>query len=168
MGFMTAFFNQEPAGKIATTSEKSLVNDGSHAINKDEVLSTGGQASTPMTPGKFSTYHTVPEPKDPRYYTPAEAQALKHLAKQKKTEAKSTKVAVKSQKSIRSSDTTVHRLHNELRGHNAKKEAQQVGSNANLASELHGLRADYALFGQQVQVAEQSATNAINAIKATL
>ncbi len=147
----------------------SLVNEGSHAIDKSKVLAqTAPGVITPNTPGNFGSIRSVPVVPAPRYFSKDEADGVKELAKEKTEGARNSKRAYKALGKIEAADAVVHKSHRKYEGEVADNELRKLRSNAGLAKKLHGLTPGYARLGLGIDKAESDARTRIDAIKAKL
>ena len=149
----------EAGGKLAA-------NDGTtHNLATDKVLAPTDKGVITPQNADFSSVRTAPVVEKPRYFSKAEADALRILSKQKKVQADASVSAYKALKSIEDSDATVHGTHRRYQGKVARTELEKKQADAKLAQELHTLRPHYAEMHSQVNGAEVNAANAIAAIK---
>lgn len=143
-----------------------VANDGTtHNLATNRVLAPTDKSVVTPDNADFSSVRTAPVVEKPRYFSKAEADALRILSKQKKVQADASVSAYNALKSIEDSDATVHGTHRKYQGKVARTELEKKQADARLAQELHGLRPHYAEMHSQVNGAETNAANAINAIK---
>ncbi len=153
-------------GASTASGGQLAANDGSsHNLATNKVLGATDALVPSPTNADFSSVRSVPVVQGPRYFNKAEADALAILAKQKRIQAEASVKAYKSLKSIDGSDVEVHTTHRRYQSKIARNEVEKLHANAQLASELHGLRPQYAQLHSEVKSAEVNASNAIAAIK---
>lgn len=144
--------------------------DGGHNLDRSKILAaTDEMALTPKNPGEFKGIRSIPVLTQPRYFSQEESQALAERARQAKEGVTYTKRAVKALAKIDTCDRKVNNLYyrkyapvvasNEL----SKKRAQ-----VSYAKHQHGLRSGYAALGMGLEKAENTATQSIAAIAASL
>lgn len=150
---------------ISSEKGRELANDGSHNLDANKVLAQTDKGVITPNNADFSSIRTAPVVPKPRYFTIAEAGALKTLAREKRVMADASKSAYSALKSLEESDTEVHTTHRSYQSKVARNELEKKQSDAKLAKNLHGLRPGYAELHRELKVAETNATAAINAIK---
>lgn len=167
MGILARITGGKSSGNSNTDS--SSLASGGHAINKNQVLSpTDPTVINPMNAGNWETVRTAPVNATPRYYTKAEADALKQLATQKTHEAGQTKRAYKSLEKVEVADAVVHVAHRGYIRGVAEAELTKKRADAKTGKHLHALRPGYAQLGQGMDVAESRAQKRIDELKAKI
>lgn len=140
--------------------------EGNHKIDRNKALGrTTPDIFTPDNPGSMEAMRSGPVVPAPRYFTPEEATALGQLARQKESEAKSSKRAYKHLKRLEESDTTVTKSHYNYARRSASLEAEKVNAKNKYSRRLHALRPQYAQMGQEHDRAKKQADESIAAIK---
>lgn len=142
---------------------------GGHAIDKNRVLApTDPTAINPMNAGRWQSVRTAPINEEPRYFTKAEADVLKQLAKEKTEGARESKRAYRSLKKIELADAEVHKHHrNYIRGA-ADGELTKKRADVATARHLHRQRPEYARLGIGLENAENKAQQRIEELKAKI
>ena len=171
MGLMNRIFSGGGNGSALSVGEGSSLgtNTGEHAIDKSKVLAqTATGVITPNAPGEFSSIRSAPVITAPRYFTAAEADAMKDLAKEKSEGARQAKRAYKAAGKIEEADKDVHKNHRKYEGVVADNELGKKRADAGLAKKLHGLRPGYARLGLGIDKAENNAATRISEIRAKL
>lgn len=154
------------AAKSGNSNSSSLATGG-HAIDKNRVLApTDPSVVNPMNTGTWETVRTAPINHTPQYFTKADADNLKALAKDCTEGARQTQRAYRSLKKIESADAAVHKHHrNYLRGV-SDAELTKKRADAATARHLHKLRPEYAKLGNGLDNAENKASQRIEELKA--
>jgi hypothetical protein len=157
------------AAKSSNKSNESSLSAGGHGIDKNQVLApTDPTVINPMNAGAWETVRTAPVNATPRYFSNAEANALKQLTKQKVEEARQAKRAYKSLKKLEQSDAQVHTAHRNYIKGVADSELTKKRSDATTARHLHTLRPEYAKLGFGLDRAENKAQQRIDELKAKI
>jgi hypothetical protein len=157
------------AGKSSNKSNESSLSAGGHGIDKNRVLApTDPTVINPVNTGNWETVRTAPINDSPRYYTKAEADALKQFSKQKKEEARQAKRAYKSLKSLEEADAQVHTAHRGYIKGVADSELTKKRSDVSTARHLHTLRPEYARLGFGLDRADNRAQQRIEELKAKI
>lgn len=158
MGLMTKIFGSDlfipPQAGGAAPMEKAFRSDGGFSPDK---------------PGKLAGLRSVPVLDQPRHFTPAEADRLEELARQKAAQAKAAKRGMKALAAVEAADAITHKAY--YRGYApvvASVEASKVGDKAAYLGHLQGLRPGYALAGANLSRSENRASEAVKAIAAGL
>ncbi|MEH2300010.1 MAG: hypothetical protein V7K88_13540 [Nostoc sp.] len=166
MGILARITN---AAKSTKNSNKSSLPTGGHGIDKNRVLSpTDPEVINPVNAGTWETVRTAPVNHTPRYFNKAEADALKHVAAQKRDEARQAKRAYKSLKKLEESDAQVHTAHRGYIKGVADNELTKKRADASTARHLHTLRPEYAKLGFGLDKAEDKAGQRIEELKAKI
>lgn len=154
--------NDEPTAPPTTAH-------GSHTIDPATVMRSHDGIS-PINPGGFGTVRTLPLVPAPRYFTKAEADQMRQMAKQKRKDAIATRSAYKALASSEESDALAHVSHRAYEGVSAASELKKKQADAQLARQLHSQRATYSrlhygleLAGQQAQLRIQAAQEQMDA-----
>lgn len=150
---------------IDTAQGGSIQNVDTHSIAKQSVLANTSNDVVSPSNAKFDSIRSVPVVPTPRYFNRQETEALKSMAKLKREQAEAAKQAYRALKSIDNSDVEVHTTHRSYQGRVAQNEVEKLTANARLAEKLHALRPQYQQLSSRVDVAENSAANAIAAIR---
>ena len=152
---------------VTRITPKPIQSSGNgHPINKETVLNpTDEKVFSPNNPGDYSSIRSFPVCKNPRYFTKAEADALKKLSTQKAEGARQSQRAYKSLAKLEHSDAVVHKAQRKYEGVVADGELVKLKSNAKQARHLHALRPGYAKLGIGLDRAENSANNRVAELK---
>ncbi|MEH1805394.1 hypothetical protein [Nostoc sp.] len=154
------------AAKSSNKSNESSLSTGGHGIDKNRVLSpTDPNVINPVNAGSWETVRSAPINDTPRYYTKAEADALKQFSRQKREEARQAKRAYKSLKTVEQSDAQVHTAHRSYIKGVADSELTKKRADASTARHLHTLRPEYARLGFGLDRAENKAQQRIEELK---
>ncbi|NJK37254.1 MAG: hypothetical protein HC825_00030 [Oscillatoriales cyanobacterium RM1_1_9] len=137
-----------------------------HRINPANVLApTDNQALNPRNPGPFGSVRSTPVLNDPRYFNKEEVQALKSLARERKSSSKYTQQAFNALQQIDDADVEVHAAFYQYRQHLAGNEVQKLAANTKYAEALHGLRPRYVSLGAGIDGADYKASFKIQQLK---
>jgi hypothetical protein len=157
------------AKSSSNSNESSSLSTGGHGIDKNRVLApTDPDVVNPMNAGTWETVRSAPINDTPRYYTKAEADALKQFSKQKREEARQAKRAYKSLKTVEQSDAQVHTAHRSYIKGVADSELTKKRADASTARHLHTLRPEYAKLGFGLDRAENKAQQRVEELKAKI
>ncbi len=157
------------AAKSSNNSNESSLSTGGHGIDKNRVLApTDPTVINPVNAGNWETVRSALINDTPRYYTKAEADALKQFSKQKRLEARQAKRAYKSLKTVEQSDAQVHSAHRNYIKGVADSELTKKRADASTARHLHTLRPEYARLGFGLDRAENKAQQRIDELKAKI
>lgn len=158
MGFMSKLLGNDlfipPQAQGGAPIEKAFRGDGGFS---------------PDSPGKLAGLRSAPVLDKPRHFTPAEADKLEELARQKMAQAKAAKRSMKALATVEFADAATHKAY--YRGYApvvASVEASKVSDKAHYLGHLQGLRPGYALAGANLSRSQNRASEAVRAIAAGL
>lgn len=135
---------------------------GAHTIDPATVMQGHGGIS-PINPGSFGSVRSHPLVRQPRYFTPEEAEQYKQAAKALRQGAIATRQVYKSLASMEESDSLVHLSHRAYEGVSAVSELRKKQADAQLARQLHSQRAAYSRLHYSLDLAGQQAQLRIKA-----
>ena len=150
------------AGTKSVTSSDGF---GDANIQNKSVLGKGKTLFTPSNPGDFNGIELVPDVPTARAFTRQEAQALKLLEKESRSQAESSEEAYNSLKNISGNQRRINTSHNRYRTKRARDKFQEVKSNALAAKNLHSLRPGYAGLAVNLTETDQQMTNQVQSIE---
>ncbi|NET40849.1 hypothetical protein [Okeania sp. SIO2B3] len=160
MGLLKQYFGNDSK----KTSSKTL-GSGSHAINKDDIISGGVMSRfSPDNTPDWQGIQSVPVVPSARYMTPAEAKALTAHRKQLAEAKKASRVGYQELQRIDKYDTKVVSYHSRYAKSNAREGLKQTRQLAGVGRTLHSLRPGYAGINTGLQRAENSAQQQIERI----
>lgn len=139
---------------------------GDHNLSLDDALNpTDDNVINPLNQNVWDSIRTQGVVTTPQYFSQAQADQLKTLAKTKKAEAIATQKAYKALGSLEKSDTTVHTSHRKYQKSVADCELIKQRSNASLARKLHRQRPQYTQLGVGIQKAESKANTRVTELR---
>ena len=150
------------------TNTKSLTSSdgfGDANIQNQSVLAKGKTLFTPSNTGDFNGIELAFDVPSARAFTRQEAQALKLLAKQSRSQAESSEEAYQALKKVSGNQRRINIAHNQYRTKRATDKFQEVKSNAIAAKKLHSLRPKYAGLAVNLTEIDQQMTNQVQSIE---
>ena len=160
MGLLKQYFRNDDK-----KASSGALGSGSHAINKDEIISGGVMSRfSPDNTPNWQGIQSAPTLKSPRYMSPSEAKALTAHRKQLAVKVKATRTGLQELQRIDKYDTKAVTYYSRYAKNNAREGLKQTRKLASVGRTLHSLRPGYAGVSTGLQRADNSAQQQIEAI----